>query len=75
MKYFCDRKRHLVCVPYSVANLHRMAADLNINRCWFHSGNKPHYDIPSRRINEVTNNANVTVVDSRQILKIIKSNG
>lgn len=25
LEFVCDRKRHLVCVPYSVANLHQMA--------------------------------------------------
>ena len=25
MRYFCDNARHLVCEPYSIENLHRMA--------------------------------------------------
>ena len=28
MKYFTDRKRHLVCIPYSIENLHKMAMSL-----------------------------------------------
>lgn len=51
LEYFCDDKRHLVCKPYSIENLHVMAEDLGINRCWFH---KNHYDIPQRRIEEIT---------------------
>ena len=52
MKIYCDDKRHLVCIPYSVQNLHRMAEDLGIRKCWFH---KNHYDIPKGMINFVTN--------------------
>jgi len=66
LTYFCDEARHLVCQPYSIENLHRMAEELGICVCWFH---KDHYDIPKRRIEEVT--AKCTVVDSREILKII----
>ena len=54
MTYYCDNKRHLVCVPYSVENLHKMAEDLGIKKCWYHSGDKPHYDIPKKRIQEIT---------------------
>jgi hypothetical protein len=50
LKYYCDDMRHLVCVPYSIENLHKMADDLNIKRCWFH---KDHYDIPKRRVDEI----------------------
>lgn len=38
MEYLCDTERHLICVPYSVENLHIMAEDLDIKKCWFHSG-------------------------------------
>ena len=30
MKYLCDNKRHLICEPYSIENLHKMAKELNI---------------------------------------------
>ncbi len=70
MECFCDNKRHLVCVPYSVANLHKMADDLGINRCWFHGGPKAHYDIPLKQIDEVTKKC--TLVSSREILRIIQ---
>ena len=52
MKYYTDKKRHLVCIPYSIENLHKMAIDLNIKKCWFH---KDHYDIPKKRISEIEN--------------------
>lgn len=68
MKFYCDNKRHLVCVPYSIDNLYQMAIELNINKCWFH---KDHYDIPVRRIDEIKSKC--TVVTSRYILYIIKN--
>jgi hypothetical protein len=67
VKYLCDEARHLVCEPYSVENLHRMATALNIKECWFH---KDHYDIPKRRIKEIT--AKCEVVSSRRIVEIIR---
>ena len=71
LTYYCDNMRHLVCVPYTVENLHRMAQDLNIKRCWF-DGNPehPHYDIPKRRIVEIQ--AKCIVVSARDILRIVK---
>jgi hypothetical protein len=71
VRYLCDEDRHLVCLPYSVENLHLMAEDLGIKRCWFHGGDKPHYDIPRRRIKQVM--ARCEVVSSRTILEIIRS--
>ena len=69
MEYLCDKEgRHLICVPYSIENLHKMAEDLNIKRCWFH---KNHYDIPKRRIEEISNKCKI--VSTREIVKIIKS--
>ena len=47
LKFYCDRSRHLVCVPYSIEGLHAMALELGIARCWFH---EDHYDIPKKRI-------------------------
>lgn len=72
MKFFCDNARHLVCVPYSIDNLHAMAVQLNIHRCWFHNDNHPHYDIPKKRISEIQ--AQCEVVTPRDILNIIKGN-
>jgi hypothetical protein len=71
LRYFCDAARHLVCVPYSIENLHRMAAELKLGRHWYHaSATHPHYDIPKRRIAEIT--ARCTCVSSRDILRIIR---
>ena len=67
MRYICDDARHLVCLPYSIENLHKMAEDLGIKRCWFH---KDHYDIPKTRIAEIT--AKCEVVSSREIVKIVR---
>lgn len=71
LTFYCDDARHLVCVPYSIDNLHEMARQLGIKRCWFHAGAKyAHYDIPKRRIREIS--AQCTVVSSREILEIVK---
>lgn len=71
MKYYCDDMRHLICVPYSVENLHKMAEDLGIKRCWFHNTPKyAHYDIPKKRIAEIQ--AKCEVVDAKDIVRMIK---
>jgi len=59
--------RHLICLPYSKENLHKMAAKLNIKKHWFH---KNHYDIPIRRIEEIKHKC--SVVSPKFILNIIK---
>jgi hypothetical protein len=69
MIYHCDEKRHLVCVPFSVDNLHKMAYDLGIKRCWYHSGKLKHYDIPKRRIKEIQDKC--IIVTSKKIVEII----
>jgi len=58
LEYYCDDKRHLVCLPYSIENLHIMALDLGIKRCWFH---KDHYDIPKKRIEEIKSKCTVVL--------------
>jgi len=65
--FLCDKQRHLIAVPYSIENLHAMAEILNVKRCWFH---KDHYDIPKKRIVEITSQC--TIVSSKEIVKIIK---
>lgn len=70
MIYYTDGKRHLVCVPYSIDNLHKMANNLAIKRCWFH---KDHYDIPKRRITEIE--AKCIIIDSKSIINIINNGG
>lgn len=67
LDYICDKSRHLICIPYSIDNLHKMADSLNINRSWFH---KNHYDIPEKRIEEITSKCEV--VGSKDIVRIIK---
>ena len=68
MKYLTDGRRHLICLPYSIENLHKMANDLGIKRCWFH---KDHYDIPKRRIAEIE--AKCTLIGSRELLQIVRA--
>ena len=67
MVYLCDNARHLICKPYSIDNLHKMAADLGIKKHWFHND---HYDIPKKRIEEIKSKC--TIVSSKQIVEIIK---
>jgi hypothetical protein len=67
LEYLCDNARHLICLPYSIENLHRMASELGIKRCWFH---KDHYDIPKSRISEIV--AKCRVVSSKEIVKIVR---
>ena len=71
MKFYCDNQRHLICVPYSVDNLHVMAEILGIKRCWFHNApGHPHYDIPKKRIAEIQ--AKCTVISTRKLLELIQ---
>lgn len=72
MKFYSDGEgRHLVCVPYSIENLHAMGEALGIKRCWYHpSAAGPHYDIPKKRIAEIA--GKTTVVPSKTILAITK---
>jgi hypothetical protein len=67
LQYFTDGERHLVCVPYSIENLHKMADDLGIKRCWFH---KNHYDVPKKRMQEIEEKCKL--VSSRDIVRITK---
>lgn len=71
MKFYYDDKRHLVCVPYTIENLHLMADELGIKRCWYHSSAKyKHYDIPKRRIEEI--GSKCEKVDTTVILSIVR---
>lgn len=77
MIYICDYKRHLICTPYSILGLHAMAKDLNINRCWYHSGIKSkrrnpisHYDIPVGRLAEIMSKC--TIVTTRELIAIVR---
>lgn len=71
MRFFFDgRSRHLVCWPYSPENLHIMALQLGIKRCWYHAGRLAHYDVPKRDIGRIAELAEV--VSSRTILDIVK---
>lgn len=71
MKYYCDNSRHLICEPYSIENLHKMALDLGIKKCWFHNSNHPHYDIPKKRIKEIQSKCEI--ISSKELLLKIKN--
>lgn len=70
LTFYTDGKLHLVCKPYSVENLHRMAAILQIKRGWYHGGDKPHYDVPVKRKAEIE--AQCVIVSPKEILRIIQ---
>ncbi len=69
LEFYCDNARHLVCKPFSVENLHKMAIALDIKRCWYHAGKHPHYDIPKKRIDEIK--AKCKVITTVEIYRII----
>ena len=69
MIYLTDGKRHLICVPYSKENLHEMARQLGIKRCWFH---RDHYGIPKKRLKEIEDQC--IFVSPKIIVDIIKGN-
>jgi len=64
--------RHLICIPYSVENLHVMASDLKIKSHWYHSKPYPHYDIPKRMVDEIKSKTNV--ISPKELLILIKTN-
>lgn len=72
MKYYCDNMRHLICIPFSIENLHIMAKNLDIKRCWYHPGKYPHYDIPKRRVKEIQDKCEV--ISIRKLHNMIVEN-
>lgn len=46
-----------------------MAEQLNIKRCWYHGGKFPHYDIPKKRIEEISKLCEI--VSTRNLYKIV----
>jgi FMN phosphatase YigB (HAD superfamily) len=64
--YVTDNNRHLICLPYTIPNMHIMAQELGIKRCWFH---RTHYDIPKRRTEEIGRQC--LLVSSREIVTLI----
>lgn len=65
-----DGRRHLVCLPYSKENLHKMADELEIARCWYHSPPYPHYDISIRRKEELESMCEIVL--PKDIVRICK---
>lgn len=48
-----------------------MAQNLQINKCWYHKGKFPHYDIPKKRIEEITNKCKI--ITSQELVTIIQN--
>lgn len=72
LEYYSDTMRHLICKPYSVENLHRMAEDLGIKRCWYDPNPYPHYDIPKKKVALIHSKTNV--ISAKELLLLIKEN-
>ena len=76
MRYITDGKRHLICIPYSIKNLHLMARNLAIGKWWYHKGGKknnyPHYDIPKKDQKAIESLCDI--VSPKELLTIIKNN-
>lgn len=64
IKYYCDDRRHVVCLPYSVENLHKMAEDLNIKKYCYRASPKPNYKMPKKRINEITQKCTLVGIET-----------
>lgn len=63
----------MVCIPYTIENLHQMADELGIKRGWFHRSRLTglwHYDMPKRRVKEIM--ARCHVVPSAMIILIAR---
>jgi hypothetical protein len=50
-----------------------MAQELDINKCWYHRGKYPHYDIPKKRIMEIMSKCKI--INTKELFLIIKENG
>jgi hypothetical protein len=84
MVVYYDNKRHIICTPYTVENIHRMAELLGLKRCWFHAKPYPHYDMPKRWVADFGLGLDEALlaldvvgvryeqVDTRRIVKIIR---
>lgn len=70
LQFICDGSRHLICIPYAIDNLHKMAEQLGIGRHFFHNTNKPHYDIPAKRVDEITEQCQK--VGTRELIGVIR---
>ena len=74
MTIYADRARHLITVPYDVPTLLAAAAMLDIPPHWYHgTRGLGHIDIPKRAVARVLAHPDVTVVDSREIVRLIIS--
>jgi len=70
MRFVTDKK-HLICVPYSIENLHKTAEEFKIDVCWF---KKNHYFIggyPEETIEEIAKKCKI--VSQANIVEIIQS--
>lgn len=68
----CDRHGRLVCVPFSIENLHRVARRLHVKKQWFSGPRRfPHYRVPISLMIEVR--VRCEVASTRRVVEIIRS--
>jgi hypothetical protein len=73
LRYLCDENRHLICLPFSLENMKRMAFELELKRkCLSKVPGKRFYRIPLGRLDEIMHQCEV--VAAWEILEIITSN-
>lgn len=48
--YLTDGRKNIICLPYSIENLHQMAKELGMNEKYF---NKDHYVVPDHMVDEI----------------------
>ena len=54
--YLTDGRKNVICIPYSIENLHKMADDLGMKKKYF---KKDHYEIPDDMVSEVEDKCDV----------------
>lgn len=73
LTYITD-KIHLICLPYTVENLHEMAKRLKIRKHFFHNTvNKPHYDLPVTRRKHLLEEEIHKIASSKELVNIINN--
>lgn len=59
----------------SIAELHKFCFSIGIKRCWFDPNIKhPHYDCPKYLRHKLLSDQNITIVNSREIVRLSNIN-
>lgn len=72
LEYYCDNQGHLVCLPYTIDNLHQMANELGLDQSHFKSHPKhAHYLISDNQKDTIMPQCHL--VSSKHIIYIVRS--